>query len=217
MSKELKILLSIAIIVIGGGAALFFFIPSKTQAPGNPIDSTSLIRDTSHTVGPKDAKVTIVEFGDYQCPGCGAVEPVVEKIIDEYAKTDKIRFAFRNFPIASIHPNAEGAANAAEAAGGQGKFWEMHNKIYANQDQWSQQNNAKPIFQQYAKDLGLDVDKFNSDYDQKNYGAVISTDYDDGTKAGVNSTPTFFINGEKKANVFSYDELKKIIDDLLAK
>ncbi len=216
MSKELKILLGIAILVIGGGALLFILAPTQTQAPGSPIDSSSLIRDNSHVVGPADAKVTIVEFGDFQCPGCAAVDPVVRRIIDEYAKTNKIRYAFRNFPLTS-HPNAQSAAEAAEAAGSQGKYWEMHYKIYEGQKDWVTLTDATAVFQQYAKDLGLDMNKFNSEYERKFYSEIINADYDDGLKAGVNSTPTFFINGEKKSQVYTYDEFKKVIEELLAK
>jgi protein-disulfide isomerase len=216
MTKEVKILISIAAVIIIGGGLLFFFGTPKAEAPGKAVDEKSLVRETSHSIGPSDAKVTIVEFGDYQCPACAQADPTMERIIDEYAKTGKIRFVFRHFPL-SIHANAMPAAEAAEAAGSQGKYFEMHAKIYAGQPEWEKLTDPKQKFIEYASSLGLDTAKFEKEYSDQTHRDIIQTDADDGKNLGVNATPTFFINGEKKVAVIPYEELKKQIEELLSK
>jgi hypothetical protein len=123
---------------------------------GLVVDEKSLVRETSHSIGPSDAKVTIVEFGDYQCPACAQADPTMERIIDEYAKTGKIRFVFRHFPL-SIHANAMPAAEAAEAAGSQGKYFEMHAKIYAGQPEWEEEEKALSGSLALPWDLTIDL------------------------------------------------------------
>jgi protein-disulfide isomerase len=145
--------------------------------------------------GKVDSKVTLIEYADYQCPGCASEHPKLKAILEDYK--DKIRFVFRNFPLTTIHANAKAAAGATEAAGLQGKYWEMHNKIYENQSAWSSLSDSErtSFFANYAKDLGLDVNKFNTDIASQAISDKINYDKSLGDKAGVKSTPSFYLNG----------------------
>ncbi len=217
MSKEAKILIAIAVVVVIGGVLLAFFANPQPKTPGEVIDSKNLVRSNNYMTGSKDAKVTIVEFGDYQCPACGAAEPIVKEVLADYKDNPNVNFVFRNFPLDSIHPNAHISSEAAEAAGAQGKFWEMNNMLYEHQSEWTESPDPLPIFVGYAAALGLDTGKFKSEVESRRYADVIAADVQDGTNATVNSTPTFFINGVKYNKVLPKDEFKKLIDEQLAK
>lgn len=213
MSQEAKVVIGIgfATIAIIVGAVFFLGKPSTTPS-AVPTDSKILVRDDSVKTGSASAKVTLVEFGDYQCPACAQADPIVRRLIEEYK--DRILVVFRNFPL-SQHPNAQPAAEAAEAAGAQGKYWEMYHLLYENQGQWNLSNNPIEIFSGYAKDLGLDLDKFKKDVEGNKFSDKIQRDINDGNTLGINATPTFFLNGEKLVGVPSYDDLKSRTDLLL--
>lgn len=217
MSKEAKILIAIAIVVVIGGVLLAIYANPQPKEPGTAVDAQSLVRDTSHMTGKTDAKVTIVEFGDFQCPACGAAHPVVKQVIDAYKDNPQVNFVFRNFPLDSIHPNAHISAEAAEAAGAQGKYWEMHNMLYEQQANWSTNPSPLEVFAGYAQTIGINVDQFKQAVSQRMFADIINTDYSDGEKIGVNSTPTFFINGIKEERTPSLEEFKTKIDAELAK
>ncbi len=204
--KEAKILTGIAVIVIIGGVLLFLKGNPQPDAPSQPVDSASLVREGSHMTGTKDAKVTVVEFGDYQCPYCASINPAVAQLIKNYRGNSNVNVVFRNFPL-SQHINSQVAAEAAEAAGAQGKFWDMHDKIYEKQADWENSNSALDIFVGYANELGLDVTKFRQDVGSNKFAEIIKADLDDGVKLGVDATPTFFINGQKQAFIANFDEL----------
>jgi len=221
MRKEGIILAGIGVItlLIVVGAAFFLSGP----ATPNTLEGEGKVNDSALLLGPEQerdvqgsssAKVTIVEFGDYQCPACGAAHPTLKQVLSEYK--DKVYFVFRNFPL-PMHPNAPLAAQAAYAAGLQGKFWEMHDKLYESQDEWSEKSGgpAKETILAYAKELELDMTKFNDDLTKNAGSAKIQKDQNDGYQLGVNSTPTFYINGTKFSAVMTYDQLKKEIDDRL--
>lgn len=159
---------------------------------------------TLPTLGSKDAKVTIIEFSDYECPACRRAEPVVEQVISYYG--DRILFSYRDFPIYQIHPFAQGAAEATRCANEQGKYWEMHDKLFASNDL-----DASSL-KRYARDLGIDGEKFDSCLDSHKYGQDVANDASDGAAAGVKGTPTFFINGKMYVGGRSFDEFRKIID-----
>lgn len=210
MSKESKIIAIIGGLFVLAFIAVFFFVsksPSTTQSQ-EPVDQSILLKDDLPQTH-KGAQVTLVEFGDFQCPACGAVHPLVKQMLDGYG--DKVNFVFRHYPL-SQHPNALPAANAVEAAGAQGKFWEMYNKVYESQSEWSTANNVLEIFNGYAKDLGLDVNKFSDEVKNQKYKERIDKDRNDGLTLGVDATPTFYINGVKVSN---FEDLKKIIDQKL--
>ncbi len=172
---------------------------------------TDIATSTDHIHGNVNAPVTLVEYGDFQCPACGAYYPIVEQIVAS-TSPDTLRFVFRHFPLTQ-HANAIPAAKASEAASLQGKFWDMYNKLYSTQKDWENSTDTKTVFVGYAKSLGLDEKKFLSDFESKSIQEVINNQYKGGAKAGINSTPTFFLNGAKIANPQSYDEFKKLIDN----
>lgn len=172
--------------------------------------AAKLVKSDSHTLG--TGKVQVVEFGDYQCPACGQAYPITKQILSEYG--DKITFVFRNFPLPQLHPNAEAGAEAAEAANAQGKFWEMHDMLYENQDSWSDVSDPTDIFVSYASTLGLDTAKFKKDITSKAYDKYIQSDVSDGYSLGITGTPTFYINGKQQAS-YDYNTLKSAIQAAL--
>lgn len=170
----------------------------------NQIVSTDWVR------GNASSTVTLVEYSDFQCPACAAYFPIVERIFAE--SSTSIRFVYRHFPL-SQHANAIPASQAAEAAGRQGKFWEMYNMIFSTHDNWENSTDVKTVFKGYAEKLGLNMEKYLSDLDLKEIQDKINSDIKGGLKVGINSTPTFYLNGNKIKNPGSYEEFKKIIDD----
>lgn len=194
MDKRFWAIIGIIILVFGG--ALFFNNRSK---------STSTATATNHIKGNLSSKVTLLEYGDYQCPACGEFYPVTHAVQQLYDA--KIRFQFRNLPLSSIHPNAFAGARAAEAADMQGKFWEMHDLLYQNQDVNGQsgwvasQNVLNDYFVGFAKQLGLNVTKFKTDYASATVNNRINADLDAFKATGDEmSTPTFFLDGKKLDN-----------------
>jgi protein-disulfide isomerase len=200
MTKEAKILIAIMVVVVAGG--LF-----AALSGGPAVNKSELLaRENSYRSG--NGTVEVVEFGDYQCPACAQVHPTVTRLQEEYE--GRITFIFRNFPLSS-HKNALPSAEAAEAAGAQGKYWAMHDMLYENQDEWSGVADPMGIFIGYATDLGLDIDTFRHDYGAKKYLDSISNDQSDGYRLGVQGTPTFFVNGKQQRS-FDYDALKNAIE-----
>ena len=166
---------------------------NDTAASSTPVNQSILVHTNSHQTNP-GAKVSLVEFGDYQCPACGAAYQPIKALTTQYASNKDFNFVFRNFPL-PMHPNAPMAAEAAEAAGAQGKYWEMHDKLYETQNDWADVSNPLSMFVGYAQGLGLNVSQFQSDVEANKYASVISADQADGNSANVNATPTFFVNG----------------------
>ncbi|TAK89154.1 hypothetical protein EPO04_03585 [Patescibacteria group bacterium] len=212
MSREAKILTAILVLVVGAMVGLFVLTGSGSDKPASTekADSSKLIRDNSHKQG--SGSVTVVEFGDFQCPSCGQAQPVVERIKQEYG--DKITFVFRNFPL-PMHQNAIAAAKAAEAAGAQNKYWEMNSKLYANQQEWSELSNPSESFIKYANEVGVaDIERFKKEIGDNTHTAFIEADKSDGEALGVQGTPTFYINGQQ-SDSFTYQNLKQLIDQQL--
>lgn len=143
-----------------------------------------------HTIGKPTATITLVEYGDYQCSHCAEAYPLIKKLLKEF--NNQLLFVFRNFPLQESHPEAMIAAEAAEAAGLQNKFWEMHDMIYEHQDELSENN-----LQYFAENLDLNLDKFENDRDSADVTAKIESDFESGIRSGVNGTPTFFINDQR--------------------
>lgn len=159
-----------------------------------PVD----IRD--HTQGDPNAAITLLEYGDYECPYCGKAYSVIKQLQDKMGK--RLLFAFRNFPLTDMHPNAELAAEAAEAAGKQGKFWEMHDALYENQDEL-----GEPLIIRISKQIGLDVDELLADLRARAFKARVREDFMTGVRSGVSGTPGFFINGVKFNRQWDFDTL----------
>lgn len=148
------------------------------------------VSKTDHTQGKKDTDIVIVEYGDYQCPYCGAAYPVLKEMMKKYGS--QIQFVFRNFPLSEIHQYARPAAIVAEAAALQGKFWEMHDAIYENQNYLSE-----PFLLELAEKLELDPHQFNTDIKKLEVAEKIDADFESGVMSGVNGTPSLFVNGRK--------------------
>ena len=161
--------------------------------------------DRDHIEGPADAPVTLVQYGDYECPFCGAAYPIIKEVQARMCK--KLRFVFRNFPITTSHPNAERAAEAAEAAGAQGMFWQMHDHLYENQRHLRDDD-----LHSYAEALGLVVDVFDKEMAEHVHADRIHEDFMSGVRSGVNGTPTFFINGARHDDSYELETLLSALE-----
>lgn len=170
---------------------------------------------TNHVEGKGTTGVTLTEYGDYQCPACGQYYPIVKQAVATYG--DQIKFQFRNFPLYQIHPNAIAGARAAEAADLQGKYWPMHDLLYENQQSWTTDQTPLTDFDGYAKQLGLNVTKFDTDFKSSFVNDRIQADLAKGNKLGIDSTPTFFINDNKISNPTSLDAFNKVIANAIQK
>lgn len=171
---------------------------------------------TNHTYGQGTSGVAVVEYGDFQCPGCGSFYTIVEKVKEKYK--DQITFQFVNFPLSTIHQNAQAAHRAAEAASNQGKFWEMYGLLYQNQNVWSSSTNVLPIFESYASQLGLDNTKFKTDYASAATNSIIQADIQKGQQLKITGTPTFVIDGkivQDNNSIASIDSFSKLIDEAI--
>jgi len=151
---------------------------------------TQPVGEADHVAGPASAPVTLVEYGDFECPSCRKAWPMVKELQRRLGKN--LRFAFRNFPLTKLHPNAQHAAEAAEAAAAQGAFWQMHDRVFERQFALEDDN-----LLEYATELGLDADRVRAALEGGTYRARVKADVLSGLKSGVNGTPTFFINGER--------------------
>lgn len=177
-----------------------------------PLSASDWVRSSN-----PQAKVSLIEYGDFQCPACGQYEPLVEQLMSQYG--DRVLFSFRNFPLFQIHQDAMISAQAAEAAGLQGKYWEMHDLLYKTQNEWSLTSADAVVtkyFDGYAKTLGLDVAKFDADINSDTVKNKIQRDIDSANAAEVDHTPTFFINLTQIPNPTSYADFAAAIDAALA-
>ncbi|OGZ53670.1 MAG: hypothetical protein A3B25_01335 [Candidatus Ryanbacteria bacterium RIFCSPLOWO2_01_FULL_48_26] len=215
MKKYKDIIGAVAFIGIIVAAVIFATTPKNPSANDNQAASISNVLLQSGTAdawtkGNPDAKVRLVEYSDFQCPACGAYYPIVKQIVAEFG--DRISLTYRHFPLRNVHESADLAARAAEAAGNQGKFWEMHDMLFVNQTRWTFiPGVAGSAIEGYAKSLGLDIDTFKKDLNSGDTRDKVERDYQSGVAAGVNHTPTFFINGKEIPNPRSYDEFKNAI------
>lgn len=211
MDKATKqTILGVSILVIVAGVMVFMVAfgrggPSQTGA--------MLLSDVSasdHTKGNPAATVTLVEYSDFQCPACGSYYPMIKQLVAELG--EQINFAYRHFPLPQ-HDNAVPAAAAAEAAGRQGKFWEMHDQLFENQNAWAEKSEsmATSLFESYATTIGLDIEQYRADVTLAEIEDKIEGDRQSGIRSGVNSTPTFFLNGQKIQSPRSYEEFKNLI------
>jgi len=158
------------------------------------------VTSRDHVQGPEDAPLTLVEYGDYECPSCGSAYPIVKRVQEKFGK--RLRFVFRNFPLSKIHPHAESAAETAEFAAAQGRFWEMHDLLFENQEQLSE-----ALYSELAEELGLSPTALRQALEEGRYKDRVRTDFSSGVRSGVNGTPTFFINGTRHDGPFDYETL----------
>lgn len=200
-------------------------VAKKDSIDVSSVGTSSIISNDKfqdHVFGKKDSKVVLIEYADFQCPGCGGAHPQLKKVVEQYK--DKVAFVYRAFPLTSIHPNALAAAAVAEAAGNQGKFWEMHDLLFETQNSWKDLKSSErgTAFTGYAQQLGLDVTKFNNDIASKDVSDRISYARAIGGKAKVDSTPTLYIgkdlvNDEVRNDLIQQqgDKLKAQLDAAL--
>ena len=170
---------------------------------------TTPVGERDHVQGPADAPVTLVEYGDYECPDCGMAYPIVKQVQARFS--DRLRFVFRNFPLENVHPHAEHAAEAAEAAGAQGRFWEMHDRLFEHQKRL-----AGADLVDYAIAEGLDAGRFAADLAEHRFATRVREDFMGGVRSGVNGTPTFFVNGVRHDRPWDAEGLGAAIEDALA-
>lgn len=163
------------------------------------------VTQRDHSLGPTNAPITLVEYGDYECPHCARAHPIVNAVRDHFA--GQLRFVFRHFPLAQIHPNAQVAAESAEFAGAHGKFWEMHDGIYENQEQL-----GLPLLFALAAALGLPESDLREALETSAYESRVRADFLGGLRSGVNGTPTFFINGERHDGPYEFVGLVAAIE-----
>jgi protein-disulfide isomerase len=169
------------------------------------------VGERDHVIGPANAPVTLVEYGDYECPYCGAAHPIVKEVRRRMGNA--MRFAFRHFPLTRVHPHAERAAEAAEAAGAQGKskFWQMHDMLYEHQDALDDE-----YLEIYAATIGLDVERFARELLSGVHAPRVREDFLSGVRSGVNGTPTFFINGRRHEGSYDLETLLLAINTQLS-
>ena len=210
----------IIIVLVGAVAAGWAVLRSSresTNASAPTPDPAGQVKgaEPAHVRGNPNAPVTLEEFGDFQCPSCGSYAPELRKIEAEFG--DKLKVIFRELPLLPMHEHALMAAQAAEAAGVQGKFWEMHDLLYENQTKWVEQKDLVPVFVDYAKQLGLNPDQFMKDL---NGEIVAQRIFQDGKRAhsfGLKGTPSFFVNGkEAKDEQWKPEGLRQMIKDAIA-
>ncbi len=177
---------------------------------GHPRMLTKEGKEASISANPSTKAITMVEYGDLQCPACKAYHPLVLDVLKEYP--EQLKLIFKNFPLTTVHRNAMAAAVAAEAAGRQNKYFQFVDMVYEKQLEWSELDNPQGKFEEYAKALGLNVEQFKKDQQDKAITNLINDERNEGIQNGVTGTPTFFINGKKIENPANLDAFKKIID-----
>lgn len=209
-----KIIIIGVVILLFLGLAAYLFVSSKIAQKERAEKPVSL-SDSGQKIGSESAKITLIEFGDFQCPACKVREPALKQVREVYK--DDVLFIFKHFPLRVPHPNAMPAAIAAEAAGRQGKFWQFHDLLYERQDEWANLPSAKEKFVEYASELELDTEKFSKDLSDSSIETLINEQNDEGIKAGVSGTPAFFLNGKPINIGASFDDFKKEIDDVISK
>ncbi len=202
-----KIAIWTAVLAVAG--VLIFFL---ARGGGDSVIGGSAIEPVTAADWVKwnpDAAVTLVEYSDFQCPACATFSPIISSLEGEFG--NDVRFIYRHFPLSQIHFHANAAARAAEAAGNQGKFWEMHDRLFETQAFWSSRSGVDEIFAGYAADFGLDVEQFRNDFNAQETNDRVGADYRGGISAGVNSTPSFFLNGERIQNPSSNHDFAEIL------
>lgn len=219
MSFIRKNLWGIGFVVVLVGALVAMWAANKGGNIPSPVgtakdEATISVATGDNIIGAQNAKVTIVEFSDFQCPACRSYAPLLEAIVAQFP--NDVRLVYKHFPLKSIHFRAMAAAQASEAAALQGKFWEMNKILFENQETWSKERDTKS-FEMYATQIGLDVSKFKADYDREDIKNKINDQLKSGIDINVNSTPTMYVNNKKINNPQSFDEFKKLIQDEVTK
>lgn len=208
----------LAVLVIGGIATLSY-LATRSSANVSQIDSTvAPVPNQGHVIGSDSATVEVVEFADFECPACGNFANLTEPDIrSRLVNTGLIRFRFVDFPL-DIHRNTWAAHSAAWCAGDQGRFWEMHDLIFLNQDRWSTQATSRPnnVLRPLAQQAGLSMDQYDTCVETRKFHPQIRANYAEAIRRGVPSTPTFHIGTTQLVGARSYDDFKKYVDEAIA-
>lgn len=190
------------------GSFAFLVVQSKNNSGLSREVIGIQVNEKDNIKGDIQASITLVEYSDFECPACAVFNPYVDQMLEKYPKN--LRLVYKHFPL-SGHKNAFPAAEASEAAGKQGKFWEMHDILFERQTEWAESTNPQVYFEKYAKEMGLDTDQFKKDMGSSEVKQKIEEDLNEAEKYGLNATPSFFING-KKMEPRTFDEFQKIIE-----
>jgi len=211
--------LALGLVAVLGLGALGY-VASKPKVTSTAIDPTlPALKAEGYVLGSPSAPLEVIEFGDFECPGCGQFATITEpQIRTELVNTGKIRMRFMDYPL-PMHRNTWDASLAAACANEQGKFWEMHDMLYANQDRWNGETTTKPrpIIAEMAKTLGLDMSKYGSCMDNETQRAKVQSHLLEAQRRNVNQTPTFIIGSQMIPGALPYDQFKKYVDDAMAK
>src|SRR5262245_7343943 len=216
MSKAMKpVIVIILAVAVAAGAAVFL-----SRQPDKPAETTAAplkldFKGGGHFRGPETAELTLVELGDYQCPSCGAYHPFVKEILNRYPK--QVRLEFRHFPLITVHPNSLAASKAAEAAGEQGHYWEMHDALFEHQNDWATKPDPKPVFAAIANRIGINGKILVQTMDSPRLQERILKDVEQGDKGGVQAVPTFFIKGQQVPIKLSMEDFVQVIESHLKK
>ncbi len=202
--KNPWIIIGVIAVVLIGGSVWFSSNTADTYNEGVVV--------TDHIKGNQESTVTLLEYSDFQCPACAQFQPIVAEIMAAYG--DKLRFEYKHFPLSQLHPLAESAARAAEAAGQQGKFFEFHDLLFVNQTTWAASPNPAGFFSQYAEELGLDMDTFTRHQRATVLRDKIRADFEEARGLGLTGTPTFFLNGTRM-QIQTYEDFKAQIEAAL--
>ena len=215
--KSSRIIFWLAVAAVLVGSVMVVLNGGEGEVSSTPgANLTIALNSSDHTKGTAGAPVQIVEYSDFQCPACRSYSPILKSVVAEFE--DHVEFAYRHFPLRSIHPNAQTSAQAAEAAGMQGKFWEMHDMLFDGQTTWASMDAGDAVseFMGYAKELGIDADKFLEDLNSSEAKDSVNDAYNSGVASKVQGTPTIYINGvEAKAR--STEDLRSLIRSNLEK
>lgn len=201
----------IGIVVVIGGV----FLLARGSGPSfEPPLELGVLHPLDNVKGLASSSVVLMEYSDFQCPACRTYYPVMRELVVEYG--DRITFVYRHFPLTGIHPNAELAARAAEAARKQGKFWEMHDLLFEKQNEWAQVASVATLFESYATLLGLGVEQFRTDFVSDAVKDFVRAQRVHSVRSGLSGTPSFFINGKQISNPNSAQEFKNLLNAALA-
>lgn len=231
MKSKLPFIIILAVLAVALGSAWYLTRPNpgartlsnnppstaqrSSTTPGQPVAPRGIPgAEPAHTLGAANAPVHLEEFGDYQCPPCSMFHPIVEQMHKEFG--DRLRITFRHFPLPN-HPHAVAAASSSEAAGLQGKFWEMHDLIYEHQADWKDKPDVRPIFEGYAKQIGLDIERWKRDVVSERIAQRVFLDSRRGQSLGVKGTPTVFLNGRELPfeSLFQSENMRAVIQNAL--
>lgn len=213
LNKSTIIISVISLALIFGFLYLVYFITNQPKAPVMSAGAQTVEAD-DHVKWSPAKKHLLVEYSDLQCPACKAFHTMIKSSIENDPEiTKNITFVYRHFPLSQAHPYAYEAAYAAEAAGNQNKFFEMTDLMFETQDSWKDEGNSKGFFNNLAKQLKLDEEKFKADMASSEVRNRVSKDYQSGIVGTVNSTPTFYLDGEKLVNITSFDDFKKLLQE----